>query len=74
MAEVGDYILIRDFVIDRQIAAAIHAGHNKIAARWESYRNMIFRVLAVNEKGSITIKDLDNHIIQLNRKSYDIYT
>lgn len=74
MVEVGDYILIRDIVIDRQVESAISADNKKTAMRWESYRNMRFKVLAANKNGSITIQDVNNHVIQLSRKSYDTDT
>ena len=72
MVKIGDYILIRDIVIDRQKESAIRSGHNKIAAEWESYRNVRFKVIAVTQKESITIQVDKNRVLQLNKKSYDL--
>ena len=70
MIEVGDYVCIRESVIDQKVAQLLLDNKNKQAIRWDSYRNFAFKVIAV-EGGLYTLHDAQNHVLQLSKKALE---
>ena len=69
IVEVNDFVSIHEDVIDRKVAQLMLQNKNKQAARWESYRNLSFRVKGFDEQGLAILLDVNNNEIHISKRA-----
>lgn len=70
--EIGDYVRIKENKIDNIVQQFLLEGKNKLAIRWDGYRNLAFRVIGFDEKNLVILIDNDNNRVHISRKSLEI--
>lgn len=67
--EIGAYVRIKEDKIDRIVQQFLIDGKNKLAVRWDAYRNLAFRVIGVDKNNLIILIDNDNNQVHISKKS-----
>lgn len=68
----GDYVRINEAKLDKIVQQFLNEFKNRLAVRWEGYRNLAFLVIGVDENNLIILQDNDNNKIHISRKSLEI--
>lgn len=66
---VDDYVSIYEDVIDRKVRQLLLEYKNNSAMRWESYRNMAFKVKGFDEEHLVILLDADQNEIHISKKA-----
>jgi hypothetical protein len=69
---VGDFVFIKESVIDSQMQTALLAGKNKTALKWDSYRNLKFKVCGLDEQGLVILEDANGNRIHISGKHLEL--
>jgi hypothetical protein len=72
MVEVGDYIVIKESVIDTKVEQLYNQSKTKIAQRWDGYRNAGLQVIAVDEHFAVTVQDAQGNTFTISKRGYDV--
>jgi hypothetical protein len=65
----GDYVCIKEDKIDKIVQQLLKENKNKLAVRWDSYRNLAFLVIGKDDQNLIILRDSNNHEIHISAKS-----
>lgn len=68
---IGDYVSIKESVIDKKVQELLVAGKNKPALRWDSYRNLNFQIIGIDADNLIILRDADENEIHISRKALE---
>lgn len=66
---VDDYVSIHEDVIDRKVQQLLLDYKNNSAIRWESYRNLAFKVKGFDNENLAVLLDADGNEIHISRKA-----
>lgn len=69
---VGDFVFVKESVIDKQMQNALLARNNKTALRWDSYRNLHFKVVGRDETGLIILEDANGNTIHISSRHLEL--
>ena len=72
MVKKGDYIIIKENVIDTKVRQLYEQGKSKAARRWEGYINAALEVIAVDDNQMVTVQDSQGHSFTISKRGYDI--
>lgn len=68
----GDYVRINEAKLDKIIQQFLNEFKNKLAVRWEGYRNLAFLVIGIDENNLIILIDTNGNQIHISKKSLEI--
>lgn len=66
---VDDYVSIYEDVIDRKVQQLLLEYKNNSAMRWDSYRNVAFRVKGFDNDNLAILIDAEQNEIHISRKA-----
>jgi hypothetical protein len=68
---VGDFVYIKESVIDKKVQDLLIAMQNRSAMRWDGYRNFKFEILGVDEENLIMLRDPDGNEIHISKRALE---
>ena len=68
----GDYVRINPAKLDKIVQQFLNENKNKLALRWDSYRNLAFVVIGKDSNNLIILRDANNNEIHISKKSLEI--
>lgn len=66
---VGDYVSIYEDIIDRKVAGLLNENKNRSAARWDSYRNVAFRIIYFDKENLAVLEDAHGNEIHISKRA-----
>lgn len=66
---IGEYVGIKEIVIDRKVQQLLHDNKNKSAIRWDSYRTMVFRIKGFDNDNLAVLMDANGNEIHISQKA-----
>lgn len=66
---VDDYVSIYEDVIDRKVRQLLLEYKNNSAMRWESYRNLAFKVKGFDNENLVILMDANGNEIHISKKA-----
>lgn len=66
--KIGDFVLIKENIIDKRVREALLNNKNRTAIRWESYRGFRFRIAGKDENNLIILIDAENNELHISGK------
>ncbi len=72
MIDVGDFVSIKEIIIDRKMQECLRKGNNKAAIKWDSYRNASLRYVGIDNDNLAILLDVNNHEIHISLRALEI--
>lgn len=66
---IGDFVSIDERVIDHKVTQLRSENKNKMAQRWETYRNVIFRINDFDSQNLVVLVDAMGNEIHISRRA-----
>jgi hypothetical protein len=64
--KVGDFVFIKESIIDRKVQEYLLKNQNKTALRWEGYRNFSFKIIGIDEQHLVILLDANGNEIHIS--------
>lgn len=68
---IGDFVYIKESIIDKKVQDLLIAQQNRSAMRWDSYRNFKFEILGVDAESLIILRDPDANEIHISKRALE---